>query len=97
MSATAILDLQLKPESVETFHNWLKENLADTRAYEGCQSLVVYSNKEDPTNVIIYEIWDSVEHHQKYVAWREEDGTLATFAENLAAPPSIRYFDHLDI
>jgi len=97
MSVAAILDLQLKSESVETFHNWLKENLAETRAFVGCQSLIAYSNKENPTNVIIYEIWDSVEHHQKYVAWREENGSLATFAENLAAPPNIRYLDPLDV
>ena len=60
-----------KPEMVQEMNNWFKENLSNTQSYEGCQLIKGGYNK-DTQEVILYEVWDSVEAHQKYVNWRIE-------------------------
>ena len=40
-----------------------EDGLVKTRAYEGCQ-LVETLSSADSSTVMLYEKWDSVEHHQ---------------------------------
>ena len=41
MGVVVLLELQVKPEAVNDVKGMLKENLPDTRAYDGCQGLDV--------------------------------------------------------
>ena len=47
--------------------------LADTRAYDGCIKVDVYED-ECASTVTLVEEWESLEHQQKYLAWRIETG-----------------------
>ena len=48
-----------------------------TRSFDGCKSVIQFVNEENNIHVI-YEEWDSVESHQKYVNYRmNEDKTGA--------------------
>lgn len=96
MATLVILDLKLKPEAVAPLKETLKVILPDTRAYAGCKGVTFHSNKDDPTNVIAVEHWETKEAYQKYLAWRTETGVMAQLGAMLAAPPSIRYFDVVD-
>ena len=40
--------------------------------------------------------WDSVEHYEKYLAWRTETGVLAELSALLEGDPNIRYFEAVD-
>ncbi len=71
-----MFDVPTKPECVEDMKAYLKEILPDTRAFEGCESIVVHENTDDPTSLVLYEIWASREHHEKYVQWRVETGVI---------------------
>ena len=95
MSTTVVLlEIQVKPECVEEVKAFLKEVLPDTRAYAGCQGIDIYGNLDESTNLVFYERWDTRDHYQKYLNWRTETGALGA---KLAGPPSIRYYDRIDV
>ena len=97
MSVTILVEFRVKPEKVDTLKKRFKEILPDTRAYDGCQELKVYNSQDDPTNIVLVEHWDSRPQYEKYLAWRTETGFLEELGAVLAGPPSIRYYDLVDV
>ncbi len=96
MSVTVLLEAQVKPESVNALKSLFKEILPDTRAYDGCRGITVYSNQDNSSNLVLVQHWDSPEHHQKYLAWRTETGVMDRIGAMLSGAPSIRYFEKVD-
>ncbi len=96
MSVIVLLEAHVKPEAIDELKSSLKALLPDTRAYDGCQGIDIYSNTEDGGNLVFYERWDSREHYEKYLAWRTETGVMDQLGAMLTAPPSIRYFERVD-
>ena len=70
MATIAILDLQLKADSLETGHKVIHATLTDTRAFPGCLGVTVLIDSDDPAHVVIYETWESIERDRAYRAWR---------------------------
>jgi quinol monooxygenase YgiN len=97
MSVIVILGMQSKPEALEDLKSTLKNILPDTRAYDGCQSVHVTGNQDDPCNLVLIEKWESRQHNEKYMEWRTDTGALAALGEMLSQPPSLRYYNDLDI
>ena len=97
MSIVVLLEIQVKPEALDEMKAFIKKILPDTRAYDGCQGLDVYGNLDDTGNLVFYERWDSRQHYEKYLAWRTETEIVNQLGAMLAAPPSIRYFERLDV
>ena len=97
MSTVVLLEMQVKPESVNNVKSMLKELLPDTRAYAGCQGIDIYGNLDDGGNLVFYERWDSRDHYQKYLNWRTETGVLDKLGAHLAGPPKIRYYERVDV
>ena len=93
--ALVLLEAVAKPESVGTLKEMLAARLPETRAYEGCQGITPHLNDDGRTFVFV-EHWDSVEHYEKYLAWRTETGVLAELSALLEDDPSIRYFEAVD-
>jgi quinol monooxygenase YgiN len=97
MSVLALFELQVKPEDISNMKSYLAEILPDTRSYDGCRKIDVYFNTEDTSNMVVVEHWDSRAHHEKYVAWRTETGFMDRIDPMLAGPPSLRYFERVDV
>ena len=91
MPLTVLLDLQLKPDNLDTAYAEIHSILTDTRAFEGCLSVEVIVAIEDPAHLILVERWESVEHDAVYRAWRAGDGAT-TLGQLLAGPPTITAF-----
>jgi heme oxygenase (mycobilin-producing) len=70
VAITAILDLQLKTDSLETAHDVLHATLTSTRAFPGCLGVTVLVDSGDPAHVVVYETWESIEHDRAYRGWR---------------------------
>jgi quinol monooxygenase YgiN len=66
--------LTVAPERADEFLEFITEAAAETRNFEGCQYFAILVDQNDPGRVVFYEIWDSVEAHQAYRAWRNETG-----------------------
>ena len=97
MSVNVILEVQAKPESIDELKSTLENILPDTRGYDGCISVQVTSNQDDPLNLVLLEVWENREKNEKYLGWRTETGALEALGAMLSQPPSIRYYDNLDI
>ena len=97
MAVTVTLALVIKKEKLDEFKGVMKNALPDTRAFEGCQSVDIYQNQDNPGELFLVELWDSKEHQQKYVAWREETGMMEALGTFLAAPPTFTFYSELDM
>jgi heme oxygenase (mycobilin-producing) len=85
VAVTAILDLQLKPDSLETAHEVLHATLTGTRAFPGCVDVTVLVDSDDPAHVVLYETWESIEHDRAYRAWRATPEGASDLGSVLAA------------
>lgn len=92
MAITAILDLQLKAESLEAAPEVLHATLTDTRAFPGCLDVTVLVDSDDPAHVVLYETWESIEHDRAYRAWRATAEGASGLGSVLAAAPKLSLF-----
>ena len=92
VAITAILDLQLKAESLETAHKVLHATLTGTRAFPGCLDVTVLVDSHDPAHVVLYETWESLEHDRAYRAWRASGEGASELGSILAAAPKLTLF-----
>lgn len=89
MAITAILDLQLKADSLESAPGIIHATLTDTRAFPGCQGVTVLIDSDDPAHVVLYETWESMERDQAYRAWRATAEGASALGPILAAAPKL--------
>ena len=92
MAITAILELQLKADSLETAHQVIRDTLSATRAFPGCQEVTVLVDSGDPAHVVVFETWDSIEHDRAYRAWRATPEGASRLGSILAARPTLTLF-----
>jgi heme oxygenase (mycobilin-producing) len=92
VAITAILDLQLKADSLETAHEVIHATLTDTRAFPGCLHIAVLVDSDDPAHVVLFETWESIEHDRAYRAWRASPEGTSGLGSILAAAPKLSLF-----
>jgi len=97
MSMAITLELHVSSEHRDELLNMLEVILPDTRAYSGCQSILVTCNEANPCHLVLLQQWDSRADHESYVAWRAERGDLKTLGDILTAPPSATYLEIIGI
>lgn len=95
MSCMVLLELQVKPESVNEMKALLSKILPQTRDFAGCMLVELYGNLEDTGDLVFHEHWESRAHYERYLAWRSETGGGAAMMDMLAGPPKLRFFDRL--
>ena len=76
----------------------LTEALVDTRAFEGCESIEVYTDSDNPDTVVLWEKFATRANHEAYLAWRIETGMLEMLGPILASDLEVTYYDdHPDV
>jgi quinol monooxygenase YgiN len=89
MSVTSILELQVKPDRVGEALAIIERILVETRAFDGCESVLVIQDHTDPAHLIAIETWKSLEHDAAYRQWRAGDGAIPDLPGVLAAAPRL--------
>ena len=97
MSVKVVLEFQTTADQVDAVKDLFRAVLADTRAYEGFESLTVHQDVDDPTSFLVWEQWETRPHYEAYLAWRTETGVLDKLVAMLTGEPSIRFFDHVGV
>ena len=92
MPVTAILDLHLKADALDRANDVMRETLTATRAFPGCLDVTVLVDSAEPTHVILYELWESLEHDAAYRQWRTTKEGASNLRTVLAAPPTLTTF-----
>jgi len=72
-----LVEFPVHPETRDEFISALNEILVDTRAYDGCMSVTVWTNEEEDDAVWLYEEWETREHQAAYLKWRGDTGNTA--------------------
>lgn len=97
MSCTIILELSVKPDQMATAKQFFRDILADTRAYDGCESVKVVEHSDAPGTLVLVEGWETRAKYETYFAWRQESGALDKLGPMLAAEPNLRFFDTVGV
>jgi heme oxygenase (mycobilin-producing) len=92
VTVTAILDLKLKPDALGQANEVIHATLAATRAFPGCLGVTVLVDDADPTHVILYEQWESIEADRAYRAWRATEEGASNLGSVLAGAPGLTLF-----
>ena len=82
-----LAELTIKPDQVDAFLDYTVENLKLSRSYPGNIAFDILINEAQPEKIIFYEVWESSEAQQAYMAWRVQAGDLTKLLSFLAGPP----------
>jgi quinol monooxygenase YgiN len=91
MSVSRIGELQAKPELTEGLQVFLLSILPMIKSSEGCESVQLYQNQDDPSKFMMLEVWDSVGSHQASVRNIPSE-KLGEIRPLLATSPSGSYY-----
>jgi quinol monooxygenase YgiN len=82
-----IAELAIRPEKRDAFLDYTVENLQISRAAKGNIAFDILIDETQPNLVLFYEVWESPEAQQGYMAWRVERGDLTILMSFLAGEP----------
>lgn len=82
-----LAELTIKPEKLEEFLDYTVENLEISRSYAGNIEFDILIDETRPNSVLFYEVWQSAEAQQAYMAWRVKAGDLTVLLSFLADEP----------
>ena len=97
MTCHVTLEFKINKESTEALPIFLRKILPDTRGYDGCVSISVVQNQDEPTEFAVLEQWNTRQHYEDYLSWRTETGVLDELMGMVEGEPSIRFFDYLGV
>jgi quinol monooxygenase YgiN len=49
-----------------------------------------------PTEFLLFEVWDSIEYQRSYLAWRSQRGDVDRLVSHLAKPLAVDVFERID-
>ena len=78
---TITFELRLKPQAVAGFLAAIPNMLQETKTFDGFRTIRVVKHKDDPTRVLMVELWDSEEAYRKYIDWRTARGDMDGLAQ----------------
>ena len=82
-----VAELTIRPERREAFLDYTVENLALSRTAAGNIAFDILIDDTRSDQVLFYEVWETVEAQQAYMAWRVERGDLTILMSFLDAEP----------
>jgi quinol monooxygenase YgiN len=97
MSITALLELRLKPESLEASHQLIHEVLADTRAFAGNEGVEVVIDAQDPAHVLVIEHWESMDADTAYRQWRATPAGASPLGTIVNARPVLTHWNDTEL
>ena len=72
-----IVEFPVHAETRPEFISELNKILVDTRAFEGCLGVDVWTNDQDDDSVWLLEEWQTREHQAAYLKWRGDTGNTS--------------------
>ncbi|GAA1465958.1 putative quinol monooxygenase [Microbacterium thalassium] len=89
MAHAAIVEFRLDPARLDEAESVFDEMLETTRAFEGCERLDWFVDRDDPACWTLYEEWSSWEAEQAYRDYRSSEGAVPALGALLAGPPRL--------
>ena len=83
----------IKPECTEAFVKTLAGMFAETSSHDGFINIRFLKSGTAENEFILVQEWETIQHHQAYMAYRGEQGDLDKLAAMTAGPPELHYWD----
>lgn len=96
MSISVLVEFEVNPAVREEFIAYLKDLLLETRNYEGCLGVSFHADQGRPNHLIDFLRWESMEHFERYTAWRQETGVSDRLMSYLSAAPIRHLYDEIE-
>ncbi|MCG9680944.1 antibiotic biosynthesis monooxygenase [Vibrio sp. Isolate24] len=96
MSVKVTLNCQVKPERFQVLLPFLEDNLPNVRGFQGNMRVKVLFDQKN-NEMLLDEEWLTIESHQEYLSFINDNGVLEELSSFLIAPPIIKYFDKIEI
>lgn len=93
MACQVLLEVKIKDGCHDELRAKFVELLPDTRGFDGCIYIYLTKDQDDPSKIIIVELWESRQHYEKYLAWRTERGDMEILGE-MMEEPTWRFLDN---
>ena len=82
-----LAELSTTPEKRDEFFDYIVQSLAISRSAAGNIEFDILIDEARPDQVLFYEVWESADAQQAYMAWRIERGDLPILLSFLADEP----------
>lgn len=92
MACQVLLEARIKDGCHDELKAKFIELLPDTRSREGCIMLHLTKDLDDPSKLVIVELWESRGHYERYLQWRTDRGDMSALGK-LMEDPSWRFLE----
>lgn len=82
-----IVEFPVNPETRAEFIDALNVILVDTRAYDGCLGVTVWTHEAGGDFVWLHEEWASRAHQEAYQKWRTDTGNTSHLGPFITGTP----------
>lgn len=82
-----LAEFNIKSNKRSEFLDYTVKNLDLSRSAAGNIAFDILIGEAHPNQVIFYEVWETAEAQQTYMAWRIERGDLTTLMSFLSGEP----------
>lgn len=86
MSVMVSLNIPFQPDKLDEALALFATDLGDTRAFEGCERLESFIDREN-SRILLIEQWAEPANHEAYMGWRAETGFIDKLGPLLAGAP----------
>ena len=93
MSTLVTNELFAQPGRGDDVANLLLEILGESLQHEGCETIRILRDQDDPDHVTGLTQWTERHNFGDYLAWRTERGFTGEFEAMLTRPFVIHYYD----
>ena len=91
MSITRINEFQAREGRGDNLRNLIRSFVPMIESSDGCLSCQLLQSREDPSRVVVIEVWDSIEAHQASMKNIPPEA-LQEAMQLLAGPPKGAYY-----
>ncbi len=86
MACQVLLEVKIVDGFADPLKAKFAELLPDTRSFDGCIYIYLTQDLDDPSKLIIIELWESRAHYDRYLQWRTDRGDMEALGAMMEDP-----------
>lgn len=95
MSVNLVISFKVKDEKLQSFRSIMDDVKENLPSVQGCQTVKILNNTENPLQFTLVERWDSKEIHGNYIKGMVSSGKWSVIAEHLQEDPVSGYYSEI--
>lgn len=96
MSFAVTTQMDIYPEKLDEFLNYLTEVSDCTREAAGCLVHNICVDAETKGRLLMFSVWESIEQYKAFLDWGNRSGVTEMIAQFMTDPPVTHNYDRID-